>query len=102
MTFANLKRYVSIVLLALLPFAVYSAEETKKADHYEGIEIEVNINTASSHELATLLLGVGEKKAQQIVAYREVHGEFKHADDLQQVKGIGQATVDKNRSRIRL
>ncbi|GAD80322.1 ComEA family DNA-binding protein [Vibrio ezurae] len=101
MTFPNLKRYVAIVLLALLPFAAYSADESK-ADHYEGIEIEVNINTASSHELATLLLGVGEKKAQQIVSYREVHGEFKHADDLQQVKGIGQATVDKNRSRIRL
>nr|WP_261824226.1 ComEA family DNA-binding protein [Vibrio neonatus] len=100
-----MKRYLSIVLLALAPLTVYAAEESKaapKADHYEGIEIEVNINTASSHELATLLVGVGEKKAQQIVAYREVHGEFKHADDLQQVKGIGPATVDKNRSRIRL
>ncbi|OBT16030.1 transporter [Vibrio sp. UCD-FRSSP16_10] len=101
MTVAKYKRYLSFILLALLPFVAYSADEVK-GDQYEGIDIEVNINTASTDELATLLLGVGETKAQQIVAYREVHGAFKHADDLQQVKGIGQATVDKNRSRIRL
>ncbi|MFC0059394.1 ComEA family DNA-binding protein [Vibrio inusitatus] len=85
----------------LVPVLGHAAEEMK-GDKYEGIEIEVNINTASSDELATLLLGVGETKAKQIVAYREVHGEFKNADELQQVKGIGQATVDKNRTRIRL
>ncbi|MEZ9354734.1 ComEA family DNA-binding protein [Vibrio breoganii] len=96
-----IKRLGVIALLALVPVIGYAADEMK-GDKYEGIEIEVNINTASSDELATLLLGVGETKAKQIVAFREVHGEFKDADELQMVKGIGQATVDKNRARIRL
>lgn len=73
-----------------------------KADHYEGIEIVVNINTASSEELATSLIGVGKTRADEIVAYREANGEFASADELQQVKGIGPATVEKNRTRIRL
>ncbi len=101
MEFSMIRRLWLITLLVLVPAVGYTADEMK-SDKYEGIEIEVNINTASSEELATLLLGVGETKAKQIVAYREVHGEFKDADELQQVKGIGQATVDKNRARIRL
>ncbi len=101
MGLSMIKRLWLITVLMLVPVMGYAADEMK-GDKYEGIEIEVNINTASSDELATLLLGVGETKAKQIVAYREVHGEFKHADELQQVKGIGQATVDKNRARIRL
>ncbi|CAM3131979.1 ComEA family DNA-binding protein [Vibrio rarus] len=97
----TIKGYLSFVCLLLFTLTAQAADEMQ-GDKYEGIDIQVNINTATSEELATLLVGVGEKKAQQIVAYREVHGEFQHADDLQQVKGIGQATVDKNRSRIRL
>jgi competence protein ComEA len=96
-----LKYGLSLILLLLLPFGAYATEEVE-SDKYEGIEITVNINTASSDELATSLLGVGQTKAEQIVAYREVHGNFNSADDLQLVKGIGQATVDKNRERIQL
>ncbi|WP_261817418.1 ComEA family DNA-binding protein [Vibrio gallicus] len=69
---------------------------------YEGIEVRININTATSEELAAMLIGVGQTKAEHIVAFREVHGAFKSADDLQLVKGIGAATVDKNRQRIEL
>ena len=57
----------------------------------------VNINTATEAELASLN-GVGEAKAAAIVKYRETEGLFKSVDDLANVKGIGQATVDKNRA----
>ncbi|WP_241033806.1 ComEA family DNA-binding protein [Vibrio maerlii] len=77
-------------------------EKVTKPDHYEGIEITVNINRADADELATLLKGIGQAKAKEIVAYRETHGAFKSADDLSKVKGIGAATVDKNRERILL
>lgn len=60
----------------------------------------VNINTASAAEIAETLQGVGESKAQAIVAYREQHGQFESADALSSVTGIGAATVDKNRERI--
>ncbi|MFC1234890.1 ComEA family DNA-binding protein [Vibrio sp. F74] len=71
-------------------------------DKYEGIEITVNINTGTIEELSTLLLGIGEKKAQLIIDYRYEHGPFQSAEDLMQVKGIGPSTIEKNSKRIRL
>ena len=95
------KQWFTLVLLLLLPLGTYATEEMDNSK-YEGIEVTVNINTASSDELATTLLGIGQAKAAQIVAYREIHGNFNSIDDLQLVKGIGQSTVDKNRHRIEL
>jgi len=60
----------------------------------------VNINTADAGAIATALSGIGQSKAEAIVAYRKEHGAFKSADDLTHVKGIGQKTVDKNRELI--
>ena len=59
----------------------------------------ININTASEAQL-TQLDGIGAKKAQQIILYRQMIAPFATADDLANVKGIGKATVDKNRHRI--
>jgi competence protein ComEA len=60
----------------------------------------VNVNTADAETIAENLSGVGLSKAQAIVAYREAHGTFKHADELVNVKGIGLRTIDKNREYI--
>lgn len=49
-----------------------------------------------------MLKGVGIKKAQQIVDFREANGPFKTVDELAQVKGIGKSTIEKNQSRIKL
>lgn len=59
----------------------------------------VNINQADAKQLATLD-GVGPQKAAAIVAYRDANGPFRSIDDLAKVKGIGAATVDKNRDKI--
>ena len=61
---------------------------------------QVNINTASSSQLAAVLKGVGLKKAQSIIEYREKFGPFKSADELTAVKGIGEKTLQKNRAKI--
>ncbi len=60
----------------------------------------VDINTASVEQLSQAIKGIGDKKAQAIVDYRIVHGNFKKVDDLQQVKGIGMATIEKNRENL--
>lgn len=78
------------------------ADSPSKAELYEGIEVTVNINTATAEELSALLVGIGDKKAQEIVQYRDQHGAFQKPDDLANVKGIGVATVEKNRKRIEL
>ena len=62
----------------------------------------VNINTASAEEISEALKGVGKSKAEAIVEYRDENGEFKHVDELVNVKGIGLRTVDINREYILL
>ena len=47
----------------------------------------VDINKANQNELVALL-GVGVKKAREIVIYRKTNGCFKSIDDLIKVKGI--------------
>ena len=61
---------------------------------------KVNINTADAEALARVLTNVGPSKAEQIVAHRAANGPFKSADELATVKGIGLATVERNRDRI--
>jgi competence protein ComEA len=61
---------------------------------------KVDINTADAAAIAAALNGVGPAKAEAIVAYRTEHGPFKSIDQLVEVRGIGLATVDKNRELI--
>jgi len=62
----------------------------------------VNINTADAQTLADKLKGVGEARAAEIVRHRETYGPFASADELTEVKGIGQSTLDMNREVITL
>ena len=55
---------------------------------------KVNINTASVSELEAIR-GIGQKKAEAIVKYREQNGNFKSMDELVQVKGIGSKLLEK-------
>ncbi|ELY6343453.1 helix-hairpin-helix domain-containing protein [Cronobacter muytjensii] len=68
----------------------------------ETLEETVSINTATADELAQAMNGVGKKKAQSIVSYREEYGPFKSLEDLKQVPGMGNSLVERNLSRIRL
>ncbi|MBN7798940.1 helix-hairpin-helix domain-containing protein [Parahaliea mediterranea] len=62
----------------------------------------VNINTADAETLAGTLSGIGLSRAEEIIRYREAYGPFKSIDELADVKGIGPATLDKNRAVITL
>ncbi len=65
-------------------------------------KISVSINNASAAEIAETLSGIGLAKAEAIVSYREENGAFESIEQLEMVKGIGPATIEKNRDRIAL
>jgi competence protein ComEA len=66
------------------------------------IAAPVNINTADAKTISEALSGIGQKKAEAIVKYREEKGLFKTAEDLTNIAGIGEKTVEKNKNDILL
>ena len=61
----------------------------------------VDINRAGKEELMTLT-GIGETRAQAILAYRESHGKFSSVEELMQVEGIKEKTYEKLKNQIRI
>ena len=60
----------------------------------------LDINTATVDQFDQVMVGVGKSKAEAIVKDRDTNGTFKSVDDLTRVKGIGTATVQKNRDKL--
>ena len=56
----------------------------------------IDVNTADAYDLQRLP-GIGEKRAQDILRYREEHGEFQTLDELEQVSGIGPGILEELR-----
>ncbi len=61
----------------------------------------VNVNTAT-HQQLQMLPGVGEARANALIALRKQRGGFKSLDELKDVKGIGDAGLDRLRPFVRL
>jgi competence protein ComEA len=74
--------------------------EEKSAVTNEGDK--VNINTASAEELARVLSGVGLKKAQALINYRQEFGAFTDLEQLKDVPGFGPALFERNRQLMTL
>ena len=55
---------------------------------------KININTATPSELQQIP-GIGSVKAQEIIRFREENGSFQKVEDLQEISGIGEKTVEK-------
>ena len=85
-----MKVFQSLFLTAVLLFSTSAFAE------------KININTATVEQLATEMTGIGESKAQAIVEYRESHGNFSSIEALQNVDGIGEKTIEKNKDKLTL
>jgi len=83
-----MKKILMMLVVACLSFTVYAQP--------------VDINKASAQEISDSLKGVGLKKADAIVKYRKQHGAFASINELANVKGIGEKTIEKNKKNIHL
>lgn len=75
-----------------LPVVITIPDETSNTETQAEIG-KVNLNTADSLGLQTLS-GIGEKKAERILQYRQEHGSFKSIEELKEVSGIGDKTFE--------
>lgn len=93
-----MKLVLAVVALCLsIGFTLPAVAEVDSAP-----QVSVSINDASAAEIAETLSGIGLAKAEAIVSYREENGTFESVEQLEMVKGIGSATIEKNRDRISL
>lgn len=81
------------------PTAQQGSKQVSSSVNIQGDKI--SLNQANLQQLQTLS-GVGEKKAQAIVEYRQKNGGFKTIDELVNVKGIGPKLLEKNKARLGL
>ncbi|KRM12513.1 helix-hairpin-helix domain-containing protein [Paucilactobacillus suebicus] len=73
--------------------------ETTNAESSTSSGPVININTATKEQL-TQITGIGDKKADLILQYRQEHGEFKSVDDLKNINGFGDKSVSKIKDQI--
>ncbi|MCH9692017.1 MAG: helix-hairpin-helix domain-containing protein [Gammaproteobacteria bacterium] len=90
--------FSSIFVVSMVVAEVQEAE----IELAEQKTISVNINSAKAEELSEKLVGVGAARAELIVQYRDMNGPFTSIEQLLEIRGIGAATLEKNRDKIRL
>ena len=88
-----------LALPALVAIAVLAVPATAFGAAAEEKLSRVNLNTATVDELTTLP-GIGPSYAKRIVEFREKNGPFKKVEDLLNVQGIGEKTLEKIRDRV--
>lgn len=74
---------------------------TSTTDSTSSNSEQVHLNSATVEDLQKLN-GVGQKKAEQIIAYRDQNGGFKQIEDLTKVTGIGEKTFEKLKDQLAL
>jgi len=86
------KKYAAAAVLA----GALLGGTTVWGDHHEG---KVNINTADQKALEALP-GLGPAKAKAVIEHREKNGAFKSVDDLKNVSGVGEKTLEDLKDKV--
>ena len=98
-------RFLSFALFLMLNLAISQfviAQADEERDGRVPDVLVVNINEASAEEIAAKLVGIGLVKARAIIKYRNEFGPYEHVEQLSEVVGIGEKTLEENRDRITL
>lgn len=98
----SLKALVCALLTSILLFTtnVVSAE-SKVTTNIVVTQQIVHLNKSTIDDLVTLK-GIGHKKAQAILAYRQEIAGFKSVSELINVKGIGEKILSDNKERLKI
>ncbi len=99
-----MKQLSPLVLITMLAFftpLTFANQPTTTDQVAEQAIQSIDINRASIEELSDLK-GIGSKKAQAIIEYREIYGKFTSVNDLLNVKGIGEKVLSDNLQRLKI
>src|SRR5436309_8131413 len=94
-----------LLLMAVLALGISSPMLAQKAAKPGKLAVSttssdiINLNTASAAQIATLP-GIGPKTADLIIQYRQKNGGFKKVEEIMNVRGVGEKSFLKLKSRI--
>ena len=89
---ANL--FAVVLSMFVLSFPVHAENSAPDALSNAAQQLKkIDLNKADAKELTHSVQGIGSKRAQAIVAYRESHGAFKSVEELAEVRGLGKQYV---------
>lgn len=97
-TQVNLAQKVQDEMIIVVPT---EGEEVQTSGEMGGGTGAIRINYATQEEIETLN-GIGPSKAQAIIQYRDEHGLFRTVEDLLEVSGIGEKTLENLRDDIQV
>jgi competence protein ComEA len=86
--------------LAMLP--IHAESNLRKPPEKQTLASsnKINLNKADLSSLIGSFKGIGKKRAQAIITYREQHKGFKSIEELAEVKGLGQRFVRIHREEL--
>ncbi|TPV43935.1 helix-hairpin-helix domain-containing protein [Bacillus dicomae] len=92
----NLAQMVQDQMILYVPNKTEQVQEVAAVSKGEG---KVQINAASKEQLEKIT-GIGSRKAESILKYREEHGPFQKIEDLLEIDGIGVKSLEKIKDQI--
>lgn len=92
----NLAQIVQDQMLLYIPSKNESEQGMFTSSKEDG---KIRINTAAKEQLEKIT-GIGSRKAESILKYREEHGPFQKIEDLLEIDGIGAKSLEKIKDQI--
>jgi competence protein ComEA len=76
-------------------------KQTTEVNKTDSVSNKIDLNKADVSMLTGSIKGIGKKRAEAIIAYRDSHQGFKSIEELAEVKGIGQHFIETNRDKLK-
>lgn len=96
-------RFIAMLLSILVVTIPVQAETVPKKIQAQQAPLssKIDLNHADLSILTGSFKGIGKKRAEAIIAYRDSHNGFKSLEELAEVKGFSQRFVDTNRDKLK-
>ncbi len=85
---------LSLIVVSIPAQSAVNSIQADSAPTKVQLANKINLNKADAQALTHSIQGIGGKRAEAIVSYRETHGPFKSVNDLAEVRGIGKKFVE--------